>query len=91
VAHSLSSKKRIRQTEKRRALNRVRKGQLKAQRRRVAEVLAGGDPAKAEAEVKRVFKLVDQVAAKGTIHKNAAARVKSRLQRRMNRLKTAKA
>jgi small subunit ribosomal protein S20 len=69
-------------------LNRVRKGQLKAQRRRVTEALAVNDPAKAEAEVKKLFKLVDQVAAKGTIHKNAAARVKSRLQRRMNRLQT---
>jgi small subunit ribosomal protein S20 len=91
VAHSLSAKKRIRQNEKRRTANRIRKGQLKAQRRRAADALVSDDPAKAQAETNKVFSLTDRVAAKGTIHKNTAARIKSRLQRRLNQAKPAKA
>ncbi len=91
MAHSLSSKKRIRQNEKRRFRNRVRKSRLKRQRRHFREAVASGDAEQAETELRKVHKLADQVAAKGTIHKNAAARIKSRLQRRLNRLSAAKA
>jgi len=90
VAHSLSSKKRIRQNQKRRTLNRIRKGLVKAQRKRATDALTGTDPGKAETEVKKAFMLVDRLAGKKTIHKNAAARIKSRLQRRLNRMSTAK-
>jgi len=86
----LSSKKRIRQNEKHRSRNRVRKGRLKRQRRHFREAVVSGDAEQAETELRKVHKLVDQVAAKGTIHKNAAARIKSRLQRRLNRLGAAK-
>jgi small subunit ribosomal protein S20 len=91
VAHSLSAKKRIRQNEKRRFQNRVRRSRVKTQRRRFRDAVAAGDAEKAETELKNVFKIVDRVAAKGTIHKNAAARIKSRLQKRMNRLAAGKA
>jgi small subunit ribosomal protein S20 len=91
VAHSLSSKKRIRQNEKRRARNRIQKSRVKTQGRRFREAVASGDLAQAQAEFKKACKLIDQVAAKNTIHKNAAARTKSRLQRRLNRLQAAKA
>lgn len=91
MAHSKSSKKRIRQNEKHRARNRVRKSRVKTQQRRFGEAAAAGDPDKAEVELRKVLKLVHQVAGKGTIHKNTAARMKSKLQRRMNRLAAAKA
>jgi small subunit ribosomal protein S20 len=91
VAHSLSSKKRIRQNEKRRVANRARKSRIKTQRRKFSEALTVGDLEKAGTELRQVFKLVDQVARKKTIHKNAANRIKSRLQKRLNRASASKA
>ncbi len=90
MAHSLSSKKRIRQNEKHRFRNRVRRSRVKTQRRKFREAAAAGDVGVAEGELRRAHKLIDQVAAKGTIHKKAASRIKSRMQRRLNRLAAAK-
>lgn len=86
MANSLSSKKRIRQNEKRRVNNRVRKSRVKTQRRRLRDAIASGDTEKTQAELKQTFKLIDKVTAKKTMHKNAAARLKSRLQKRVNRV-----
>lgn len=84
MAHSLSSKKRIRQNVKRRALNKARKGQVKARVRSFSEALASGDKNKATEALRAAIKKVDQVAAKGTLHKNTANRRKSRLQKQLN-------
>ncbi len=84
MAHSLSAKKRIRQNAKRRFRNRVRKSRVKTQARRFREALSSGDVDKAETEFRNVAKLVDRVALKGTIHKNRANRMKSRLQKHLN-------
>lgn len=86
MAHSLSARKRIRQNAKRNALNKARKGQLKARVRAFSEALAGGDKARATETLRAAVKKVDQVAAKGTIHRNAASRKKSRLQKKLNAL-----
>jgi small subunit ribosomal protein S20 len=90
VAHSLSAKKRIRQTLKRRARNRARKEVLKGQVKTYLAALSTGDIAKAETELKNVTSRLDKVAAKRTIHKNAAARKRSRLTRRLNALRASK-
>jgi small subunit ribosomal protein S20 len=87
VAHSLSAKKRIRQTLKRNARNRARKELLKTQVKAFATALAGGDAGKAETELRKVTQRLDKIAAKHTIHKNAAARRRSRLTKRLNALK----
>jgi len=84
VAHSLSAKKRVRQNIKRRALNRFRKEQIKDSEKAFAAALATGDVGKAETDLRTVAKRLDKVAAKGTIHKNTAARKRSRLARRLN-------
>jgi small subunit ribosomal protein S20 len=89
VAHSLSAKKRIRQSVKRRARNRARKELIKGQVKTYLALLGGGDFAKAETELRKVTKRLDQVAAKGTIHKNAASRKRSRLARRLNAARVA--
>jgi small subunit ribosomal protein S20 len=87
VAHSLSAKKRIRQNIKRRARNRARKEVLKDQTKSYLVALASGDVAKATAELQKTVVRLDKVAAKHTIHKNTAARRRSRLTRRLNALK----
>jgi len=84
LAHSLSAKKRIRQNTKRRSRNRWRKRQVKDAVREFDEALRTGDKEKAAEQLSVVYKKLDKVAAKGTIHKNAAARHKSRLARRLH-------
>ena len=89
MAHSLSAKKRVRQTLKRRARNRARKEQIKDQVKSFTTALSGGNWDKAEQELRLVAKRLDKVAAKGTIHKNTAARKRSRLARKLNSLRAA--
>jgi small subunit ribosomal protein S20 len=84
VAHSLSAKKRIRQNARRRALNRARKTQIKMSLRAFDEAVHGSDQGKAAEALKAAIKKVDKIASTGTIHKNTAARRKSRLQKRYN-------
>lgn len=91
MAHSLSAKKRIRQSIKRRARNRARKVELKETMKGFTAALTGGDFAKAQAELGKVASRLDKVASKGTIHKNTAARKRSRLALRLNAVRAAKA
>ena len=91
MAHSLSAKKRIRQNEKRRARNRARKDLLKTEVKAFNAVLTAGDFAKAEEQLKSVVSRLDRTAAKHTIHKNTAARKRSRLTRKLNALRAKKA
>jgi small subunit ribosomal protein S20 len=90
VAHSLSAKKRIRQNEKRRARNRIRKDLLKTEVKAFTTVLAAGNFGKAEEQLRKVVSRLDKIASKNTIHKNAAARKRSRLTKRLNALRTKK-
>jgi small subunit ribosomal protein S20 len=91
VAHSLSAKKRVRQTLKRRARNRARKDAIKDQVKSYLTVLGSGDFKKAEEELRKVTKRLDQVASKHTIHKNTASRKRSRLAKRLNAMRSGKA
>ena len=87
MAHSLSAKKRIRQNEKRRAHNRWRKEQIKSAVRAFEDALTAGDTNAASEQLKVCYKELDRIATAGTIHKNQAARRKSRLQKRVNEIK----
>lgn len=91
MAHSLSAKKRIRQNVKRKARNRARKEQIKLQVKSFMAALAAHDAPKAEAELSKVASRLDRVASKHTIHKNTAARKRSRLAKRLNAMKAAPA
>ena len=74
-----SAKKRLRQNAKRRLHNRSIKSQVRSQIRRVREAATAGELDKARDEFRVAAKRIDQAAAKNVIHKNAAARTKSRL------------
>jgi len=87
VAHSLSSKKRIRQNEKQRGRNRARRSALKSRLRAFSDALTAGDPAVAHARFQHACRLLDREANRGLIHRNAAARRKSRLAKRLNVLR----
>ena len=88
MAHSLSAKKRVRQNIKRNARNRARKEQIKLQTKSYLAAVASGDQAKAQEELNKAVSRLDRVATKGTIHKNTAARKRSRLTRKLNALKS---
>jgi small subunit ribosomal protein S20 len=87
VAHSLSAKKRVRQNAKRRAVNRVRKSQIKTQIKHFETALSSGDVKAASEQYRLIVKKLDKTAATSTMRKKTAARKKSRLARRLNNLK----
>jgi small subunit ribosomal protein S20 len=86
VAHTLSAKKRIRQTAKRRVRNRDRRRDIRLELKKVHSAIAAGDKAAAATELKAAQTILDRIAVRGTIHPNTAARRKSRLARKINAL-----
>lgn len=87
MSKKLSAKKRHRQSEKRRVVNKSRRSRVKTAVRKFDELVAKKDAKAAGEHLVTLTKLVDQTAAKGTMHRNAAARKKSRLQKKLNALK----
>lgn len=77
--HTKSAKKRLRQSLERREVNRSTRAALKTQLKKVREAVKGGDLAKADEEARTAGRKLDLAAARKVIHKNAAARTKSRL------------
>lgn len=84
-----SAKKRVRQNAKRRALNNWRKRRIKTQIKNFLTAVQAKDVASAETEYRKVQAVLDRIACTGTIHRNTAARRKSRLSRRLRELKAA--
>ena len=91
MAHSLSAKKRVRQTLKARARNRFRKEGIKESVKGFMSAITAGDLGKAETELRTVTQRLARVSTKGTIHKNAASRKRSRLAKRLNAARAAAA
>lgn len=83
MAHTLSSKKRIRQNEKRRALNRWRLRTMRTAIKDFHQKLIHGTVDEAKAAFRACVRIIDRTAQKGVIHKNQAARRKSRLSARL--------
>ncbi len=80
MPNSLSAKKSLRQSQKRRLQNRQQRSRLRTEVRNF-RALMGEAPSREDAEkaLSRVSKVIDQAAAKRLIHKNVASRTKSRL------------
>lgn len=90
MAHSLSAKKRIRQNDKARTVNRARKSEVKTQIAKLEDALQKGDAVKAQEEFKAVAVKLDKTASTSTMHKRTAARKKSRLAKKVNALSAKK-
>ncbi|HUR29388.1 MAG TPA: 30S ribosomal protein S20 [Planctomycetota bacterium] len=84
MATSKQSQKRIRTNEKARVANKAIRGVMRSATK---AVVVETDPAKAKVELAAAMKRLDKAAKIGVIHKNAAARRKSRLAKRVNALK----
>ena len=91
MAHSLSAKKRIRQNDKARDVNRARKSRVKTQIKHFDDAISDANIEKATQEFRLVAKKLDETASTSTMHKKTAARKKSRLAKKLNQLKDKKA
>lgn len=79
MANSPQARKRARQAEKRRQHNASRDSMLRTQIKKVVHAIEAGDKEAATAAYKAAAPVIDQAAGNGLIHKNKAARHKSRL------------
>ena len=87
MATSKQSQKRIRTNEKARVANKALRGVMRSA---VKAVTSATDTADAKVQLAAAMKRLDKAAKAGVIHKNAAARRKSRLARKVNALKAPK-
>lgn len=78
--------KRVKTNEKRRAQNIATKSALRSAIKKVETLVETGDANTATAAFVEASKKIDKAASKGLIHKNAAARQKSRLAKKINSL-----
>ncbi|MBN7798290.1 30S ribosomal protein S20 [Parahaliea mediterranea] len=86
MANSPQARKRARQAEKRRSHNASLRSLVRTQIKKVAAAVSTGDVEQAKAAYAAAVPVIDRMADKGIIHKNKAARHKSRLNARVKAL-----
>lgn len=79
MANSPQARKRAKQNEKRRQHNASLRSMVRTYIKRVQAAIAAGDQAVAQEAYSTAVPVIDRIADKGIIHKNKAARHKSRL------------
>ena len=79
-----SAEKRVRQSERRRAINRHNRAKLRTSVKTLRKALSGKDTKEAGALLPTTISEIDKAVQKGVLHRNAAARQKSRLTARVN-------
>jgi len=86
MANTSSAKKAVRKIERRAAVNRSRRSQMRTFVRKVEEAIASGDHGQAQTALKDAEPMIMRAAQKGIVHKNTASRKVSRLAHRVNTL-----
>lgn len=89
MANTVSALKRMRMTERKTAINRMRTSRLRRQVRAMRRLLDHKDADGAKKLIPETFSIVDRAAKWGVIKKNTAARYKSRLTLRLRKLTAA--
>jgi small subunit ribosomal protein S20 len=84
LANTRSALKRIRSSEKKRQRNRFFRSTARTQVKQAYRLIDEGKMEEAEVTVRQAISALDKAARKGVIHKNNAARRKSRLMQRFN-------
>jgi len=79
MANHKSAEKRIRQNEKRNQINRSNRSKLRTQIKKLRSALGSADKNQSSELLNPTVSLIDKAVNKGLIHKNTAARYKSRL------------
>lgn len=83
MANTKQAKKRVRQAEKHRAHNASRRSMMRTYVKKTIAAIESGDMTAAKGLFTKMTSVLDTVAADGLIHKNKAARHKSRLSQRI--------
>ena len=86
MAHHKSAKKRIRQTERRTAVNRARVSRVRSFIKKVESAIDAGDTAGAQAAFLAAQPEIHRGVTRGVLHRNTAARKLSRLHARIRKL-----
>lgn len=89
MAHHSSAIKRARQNLKRRARNRHQRSTLRTAVKKYRDLLTANKREEAASEYTSVQQAIDHAVSKGLIHRNAAARYKSRLAAALKKLQAA--
>ena len=79
MANSAQARKRARQAEKARAHNASLRSTLRTAVKRVRQAIVAGDKSAAQEVFQKSVSVIDSIAEKKIVHKNRAARTKSRL------------
>ena len=79
MANHKSALKRMRQDEVKRQRNRSHRTRMRNAVRKLRTLIEAGDADAAREQLPQILSLVDHTAQKGVIHRNTAARYKSRL------------
>ncbi|MBV6422569.1 MAG: 30S ribosomal protein S20 [Steroidobacteraceae bacterium] len=87
MANTKSAEKAARQSEKHRARNVALRSRARSGLRKATAAIGTGDKSAATAAHREATSLVDALASKGKIHRNKAARHKSRLAARIKNMK----
>jgi small subunit ribosomal protein S20 len=86
LANNKSAEKRIRVAERRRQRNRPYRSAARTYVKKALLAIQSGDANDAASAVGNAISMLDRVAGKGIIHRNNAARRKSRLMAKYNRM-----
>jgi small subunit ribosomal protein S20 len=89
LANIQSAEKRNRQNEKRRKRNKAVKSKIHTETKKLLSIIDENNQDEAVKHFKLVSGLLDSAAGKGVFHRNNAARKKSHLQKRINRMNQA--
>lgn len=85
-----SAIKRVKITERNRLRNKSWRSAVRTVRTEVADLVQAANAKDSQAALQRAYKVIDKAVAKGVLHRNAAARRKSRLAHQVLRLGVAK-
>jgi small subunit ribosomal protein S20 len=89
LANTKSAIKRLRSAERRRLRNRIFRGRARTAVKKARHLMEAGQFEQAREAVHTAAVALDKAAAKGIIHKNNAARRKSRLMQQLNQMERA--
>ncbi len=90
MANIKSAIKRIRSSARKQKRNRIVRGSTRTAFKKATLALAEGKPDEAQTAIQKAVSALDRAAGKGVIHKNNAARRKSRLMKKLNQLQQPK-
>ena len=86
MANHKSAEKRVRQNVKRNEINRSNRSKLRTQIKKLRSMLATSDKKGSDELLNPTVSLIDKAVNKGLLHKNTAARYKSRLTKHVSEL-----